>query len=985
MSRSSRMYWKSRQNNMSRPRRNWRAAKDMQLYRHHYPNLDVEDDGVMWNVEFYRNQICFRPHGCKIEEILNNWKGDYLELENNHCYIQWLFPLRERGVNMHAFELTQKEIEVFKKDADVRRRLTKAYELMLDFYGIKLLDEKTGKVARTAYWKERFDNLNRRSHNNLRITRILKCLGELGFEHYQAPLVSFFLTEVLKENQLWNVRHSLLDYFVFSIRDKRQRRELLLYAWKHTDPSKVFLWAPVAKLKAFQDLRNKKDLDNHSISQEEDGCRPIKRRLTDSDKHGKSSAGEVLNTNQSSGSVIKHEEENKLGMQDLNCSLSSECSKKKSLADADQKQVSGHPFSSTMSGDVDKMEEECESPTRKTVANEGPEEVCKDQATGMFHQCNDQHLQKHCNTGATAVHSQNKIKESEGNSGSVSDANISSQPESKIQDENVAQKLHSLTIGDHTEQDMSVDDSNSKIKHLIHKQEDAATNDSSPEDIGKNDHSGGVEPVGQLDDGKTGSDQLNLAESDSRNCILKEGELKSAPRKGEEEMSVTEHVDGIVPSQQSPAEVEIQILDRTASDHQIKEYREVDRVDGSETEMLNNSKFMQATILSGQNICNFSESDELEKCKEEQEITSVQEFEKESRDGQRKKSLSVDSMNDGSCNVKCLKVKGEDAEAICSLDDVTYTQQAEGLEFMGHPRDIKAGSEKHMDIKLCSPVSESYSYKAEPGKSPSSKTDMTEMPGSSIQQECKKMEKPEEENMDKNKQDPSASDSTSETKKLSGEEEVHSECVSHAVGKEGTMECIGQQIDSKAVLENVDNKQYAIDLALPRSESVKHAHVLVSKEKNTGLLSSGDTSQEMYATLQTTQVPPSGMEATTSPQLDSSFNQPAGTADIGLLHSEVNAVILQKTDSVTDELDVAGSQELESTDTVTPNTFPMEANGTIHSTDAPVVQDGSQSQRTKGDDESTDTDMTVVSKKECKNTQQLSEEITEKQKPGTST
>lgn len=32
---------------------------------------------------------------------------------------------------------------------------------MLDFYGIRLADEKTGKVERAENWKQRFNNLNR--------------------------------------------------------------------------------------------------------------------------------------------------------------------------------------------------------------------------------------------------------------------------------------------------------------------------------------------------------------------------------------------------------------------------------------------------------------------------------------------------------------------------------------------------------------------------------------------------------------------------------------------------------------------------------------------------------------------------------------------------------------------------------------------------------------------------------------------------------
>lgn len=89
----------------------------------------------------------------------------------------------------------------------------------------------------------------RHSHNNLRITRILKSLGELGLERYQAPLVRFFLEETLVRGQLPGVRQSALDYFLFTVRCARQRRALLRFAWEHFRPRSGFVWAPRDKLR----------------------------------------------------------------------------------------------------------------------------------------------------------------------------------------------------------------------------------------------------------------------------------------------------------------------------------------------------------------------------------------------------------------------------------------------------------------------------------------------------------------------------------------------------------------------------------------------------------------------------------------------------------------------------------------------------------------------------------------------------------------
>ncbi|XP_050999912.1 opioid growth factor receptor isoform X3 [Acomys russatus] len=233
--------------------RNWRAMQDMRRYRHNYPDLADQDcNGDMYNLSFYKNEICFQPNGLLIEDILQTWKESYDLLEENHSYIQWLFPLREPGVNWHAKPLTLKEVEAFKSSKEVRERLIRAYELMLGFYGIQLESRDTGAVCRAQNFQPRFHNLNSHSHNNLRITRILKSLGELGLEHYQAPLVRFFLEETLVQHKLPSVRQSALDYFLFAVRCRHQRRELVYFAWEHFKPRREFVWGPHDKLRRFR-------------------------------------------------------------------------------------------------------------------------------------------------------------------------------------------------------------------------------------------------------------------------------------------------------------------------------------------------------------------------------------------------------------------------------------------------------------------------------------------------------------------------------------------------------------------------------------------------------------------------------------------------------------------------------------------------------------------------------------------------------------
>ncbi|KAM7037900.1 opioid growth factor receptor isoform 2-T2 [Acridotheres tristis] len=256
-------------------RRNWSAARDLQRYRNHYPDLkdaENEEEEEMWNLSFYKNEIAFVPHGVFIENLLSSWADKYETLEENHSYIQWLFPLREHGMNWRARPLTCQEIQAFRKSKEVMDRFIRAYKLMLGFYGINLVNEETGELERAENWRERFENLNRFSHNNLRITRILKCLGEMGHEDYQVHLVKFFLTETLVEETLPNVKRSALDYFLFTVRSKEKRRELVHYAWQHFKPQSSFVWGPRDKLQKYRPRSAKPQLHQRPEDKQDTPC-----------------------------------------------------------------------------------------------------------------------------------------------------------------------------------------------------------------------------------------------------------------------------------------------------------------------------------------------------------------------------------------------------------------------------------------------------------------------------------------------------------------------------------------------------------------------------------------------------------------------------------------------------------------------------------------------------------------------------------------
>lgn len=47
----------------------------------------------------------------------------------------------------------------FQTTREAKRRFVAAYSMMLDFYGVKLLD-KNGNVTRASNWEQRFQHLN---------------------------------------------------------------------------------------------------------------------------------------------------------------------------------------------------------------------------------------------------------------------------------------------------------------------------------------------------------------------------------------------------------------------------------------------------------------------------------------------------------------------------------------------------------------------------------------------------------------------------------------------------------------------------------------------------------------------------------------------------------------------------------------------------------------------------------------------------------
>ena len=147
-------------------------------------HLSPPGSGNVGKVSFVTAIVSFYLHaqpdylGRWLRDI---WQWDNGRLEEIHDFIQVLFPNRELSqVNARASLLDQATIAAFLQNESLRENLATSLDVMLRFYGLEY-DAKTSSVVKSGDFPERSRNwIHPCNHNYLRITRILKCLTELG-------------------------------------------------------------------------------------------------------------------------------------------------------------------------------------------------------------------------------------------------------------------------------------------------------------------------------------------------------------------------------------------------------------------------------------------------------------------------------------------------------------------------------------------------------------------------------------------------------------------------------------------------------------------------------------------------------------------------------------------------------------------------------------------------------------------------------------
>jgi len=166
------------------------------------------------NSDFYSLKCKGKPLES-VDAIYEKNFANYDFLEENNNYMEWLFPIfGSAGLNPHTRPLSMQEANIIKNNIHSSIRVVKSFKMMLNFFGMKLVNDLTGEIGREPeVWQARYCHLNTRTNNNIRITRMLKSLGFLGFERFQKGFVQHLKVEIEDNGLLKNCRDSFKNYW----------------------------------------------------------------------------------------------------------------------------------------------------------------------------------------------------------------------------------------------------------------------------------------------------------------------------------------------------------------------------------------------------------------------------------------------------------------------------------------------------------------------------------------------------------------------------------------------------------------------------------------------------------------------------------------------------------------------------------------------------------------------------------------------------
>ncbi|CAD8114611.1 unnamed protein product [Paramecium primaurelia] len=166
------------------------------------PNYDfhkTRKDGVKKDILYHIEK--WNQYQENSKEIKNFYK----DLEQDHSFIQWIFPNFFNSMfNSDSYRLTIEERNQMIEDNDIMRFYISNYKMFLRFLGIKWNNEKLELEN-----KNQFNIcLQINTHNQLRLRRVLASLSVLGQRKLAIQLLDFIYKEC---NKLYGTQYYLYD------------------------------------------------------------------------------------------------------------------------------------------------------------------------------------------------------------------------------------------------------------------------------------------------------------------------------------------------------------------------------------------------------------------------------------------------------------------------------------------------------------------------------------------------------------------------------------------------------------------------------------------------------------------------------------------------------------------------------------------------------------------------------------------------------
>ncbi|XP_074660330.1 opioid growth factor receptor-like protein 1 [Tubulanus polymorphus] len=221
---------------------NFYIGEDMRAYRQGYPKWK-DDKSLIDNYLFWTNQLPYQPDGEFIDDILEEYVGDFSKINRYTFYFDWVTPTADRGPNEYLHVLQRHEIKALRKIPEVYERAFKIMLMFYEFYGLELVDKETGEIEFKPYFKERMTLINDNEFHHYRIARWIKSMGELGLDLYQGPLVRVLMEQVFVEGRLPECAETCYDLWILAVKNIRERDSLVVlaeeYSVKHDDYVRV--------------------------------------------------------------------------------------------------------------------------------------------------------------------------------------------------------------------------------------------------------------------------------------------------------------------------------------------------------------------------------------------------------------------------------------------------------------------------------------------------------------------------------------------------------------------------------------------------------------------------------------------------------------------------------------------------------------------------------------------------------------------------